>query len=103
MKVEWAKSSWQKFRGLMFRKEIQKPLVLVLNKESRAGASIHMMFMRFPIDAVFLNKNKKVVDIARVLWPWVLNYTPKAPAKYVVEMKAGGAKRIRIGQKLKLE
>ena len=103
MKVEWARTPWQKFKGLMLRKEVKKPLVLVIERESRFGASIHMMFMRFPIDAVFLDRHKKVVDIAHVLWPWTFNYTPKVPAKYVVEMKAGGAKRIKIGHGMKLD
>ena len=101
MKVEWARTPWQKFKGLMLRKEVKRPLVLVMDRESRLGASIHMMLMRFPIDAVFLDGDKKVVDIAR-LEPWVFNYTPKKPAKYVVEMKAGTAK-FKIGEKLELE
>ncbi|MFC2174399.1 DUF192 domain-containing protein [archaeon] len=101
MKVEWATTPWQKFLGLMFRKEVKKPLVLVLGKESRMGASIHMMFMRFPIDAVFLDTERKVVDTA-TLRPWALNYTPKKPAKYVVEMKAGTANH-KLGATVKLE
>ena len=101
MKVEWARTPWQKFKGLMLRKEVKRPLVLVMDRESRLGASIHMMFMRFPIDAVFLDGDKRVVDIAR-LEPWALNYTPKKAAKYVVEMKAGTAK-FKIGEKLELE
>jgi len=101
MRVDWARTPWQKFMGLMLRKEVEKPLVLVLDKESRLGASIHMMFMRFPIDAVFLDKNKRVVDIA-TLRPWAFNYTPKKAAKYVVEMRAGTA-RFRMGQRVELE
>lgn len=60
-----------------------------------------MMFVRFPIDAVFLDENEKVVDIA-TLNPWTINYTPKKPAKYVVEMKAGTA-NYKLGEKLHLE
>ncbi len=101
MKCEWATTTSQKMLGLMFRKEVKKPLVLVLGKESRLGSSIHMMFMRIPIDAVFLDKEKKVVDVV-TLKPWVINYTPKKPAKYVVEMKAGTAK-FKLGQKLELQ
>jgi len=101
MIVEWAKTPWQKFMGLMLRKELKKPMVLVMERESRLGASIHMMFMRFPIDAVFLDKDKRVVDIAH-LRPWAFNYTPKRAAKYVVEMRMGTAK-FEIGEKLELE
>jgi len=101
MKCEWATTTNQKMLGLMFRKEIERPLVLVLDNETRLGASIHMCFMRFPIDAVFLDSERKVVD-KTTLKPWALNYTPKKPAKYVVEMAAGTAK-FKTGQKLALE
>ena len=102
MKVEWATSPWQKFVGLMFRKKLKKPLVLVLVVESRWMASIHTMFMRFPIDLVFLDSKKRVVDVARNVKPWRMNIVPKKPAKYVVEMKAGTAKQ-KLGAKVKLE
>jgi uncharacterized membrane protein (UPF0127 family) len=102
MKVEWARSAREKILGLMFRKEMKRPLVLELPAEMRVGASIHMMFVRFPIDAVFLDKHRRVVDVAKNLRPWTLNYTPKKAAKYVLEMKAGTAK-YRVGDKVKLE
>ncbi len=101
MKVEWAKSPREKILGLMFRKRIVRPLVLELPREMRIGASIHMMFVRFPIDAVFLDSKFKVVDIA-TLRPWTLNYTPKKAAKYILEMKAGAAK-FKTGDTVKLE
>lgn len=34
--------------------------------------SIHMFFMKFPIDVLFLNKNMKIVKICRRLMPWKL-------------------------------
>ena len=101
MMVDWAKTPLQKMMGLMFQKKLERPLVLVLGRESRVGASIHMMFMRFPIDAVFLDTEKKVVDKV-TLKPWALNYTPKKAAKYVVEMKVGTAK-CKVGDKVVLE
>ncbi len=101
MKVEWATTPWQKFKGLMLRRDVKRPLVLVLDRESRLGASIHMMFMRFPIDAVFLDNDMRVVDKV-TLEPWAFNYTPKRPAKYVVEMKAGSAE-FKLGEKVELE
>jgi hypothetical protein len=102
VKCEWARTPWKKMLGLMFRPGVTTPLVLEVGSESRIGASIHMMFMRFPIDAVFLDKHCRVVDKA-TLKPWTLNYTPKKPAKYVVEMRAGTAKALRLGQRLTLE
>jgi len=103
MKVEWALTPLEKMKGLMFRKSLNKPLVLVLNSPSRYGASIHMGFMKFPIDVVFLDSKKKIVDIALNVRPWTANVTPKKPAKYIVEMKKGTAKRLKIGKTLKIE
>lgn len=102
MKVEWARTPWKKFLGLMFRKSIRRPLVLELVAESRWLATIHTLFMRFPIDLVFLDSERRVVDIVRDVGPWRMHIVPKRPAKYVVEMRAGTAK-YRKGQRLRLE
>ncbi len=99
--MEWARTAREKILGLMFRRRIVKPLVLELPAEMRVGASIHMMFVRFPIDAVFLDKKFRVVDIAKSLKPWTLNYTPKKAAKYILEMEAGGCKYA-VGDTVKL-
>jgi len=47
-----------------------------------------MLFVFFPIDVIFLNSKKKVVD-KTTLNPWQLNYTPKIPSKYVIELPKG--------------
>ena len=46
----------------------------------RLGASVHMLFVFFPLDLVFLDKNKRVVDKKEGFRPFSLNYTPKKPA-----------------------
>ncbi|MCK4327732.1 MAG: DUF192 domain-containing protein [Candidatus Diapherotrites archaeon] len=102
MKVEWATTPWQKFMGLMFRKKLGRPMALVLAVESRWMAAIHTLFMRFPIDLVFLDSERRVVDVVKNVKPWRLNIVPKKPAKYVVEMRAGAAK-YKLGMKVKLE
>ncbi|PJA16774.1 MAG: hypothetical protein COX63_03110, partial [Candidatus Diapherotrites archaeon CG_4_10_14_0_2_um_filter_31_5] len=60
-----------------------------LEKEGKINSSIHMLFVFYPIEVVYLNKEKKVVDIKLNLKPWALNYTPKKPAKYFIEFLAG--------------
>ena len=52
-----------------------------------------------PIDIVFLDAQKKVVDKTS-LRPWMLNYTPKKAAKYFVEMPTGNADKIKLGDLL---
>jgi uncharacterized protein len=85
--VKFAKTYAQKTKGLIFEKpdHFNYALIFEFSKETRHKASLHMMFMRFPIGVLFLNKEKKVVDIAE-LKPWQLNYTPKQKAKYAIEM-----------------
>lgn len=84
--------------GLMFRSK--KPdfgLVFVFNRELRAD--LHMLFVFFPIDVLFLDKNKKVVDIKKNFKPF--GYcAPKAKAMFVVEMPVGLLKNTVVGDKI---
>ena len=100
-KVRHAKTSWQRTKGLMFEdlKQFDYALVFDFPKESKIGTSLHMIFVFFPIDVLFLDKEKKVVDKV-TLMPFTPNYTPKKAAKYVIEMPRGKAKKVKIGSKL---
>ena len=98
-KVEHADHDLKRFLGLMFRKGFDGAMVFHLDMETTILASVHMLFMRFPIDVLFLDSKKRVVDKAR-LRPWALNYTPKRPARFVVEMRAGRAKGIKLGDRV---
>ena len=89
--VEIADSLYKRALGLMFRKTQEKPLVLELPYESRLNASIHCLFMRMPIDVLFLDEEKRVVDKATNVRPWTFNVTPRKAAKFVVEFPAGDA------------
>ncbi len=101
-KTRNAKTFFQKFVGLMFEneKKFDYGLIFFLESESKINATIHMLFVFFPIDVVYLNKNKKVVDIVKNLKPFALSFTPKKASKYFVELPAGKAKNISIGDKL---
>ena len=43
--------------------------------------------MKFPLDIIFADADKMIVDMVSIE-PWK-TYTPKAPAKYVIEMEEG--------------
>ena len=89
-RVVLADGAWKRFKGLMLEspKKFDYALVMDMGFESAWRSSIHMLFMRFPIQAVFLDRQKIVVDQI-VLHPWTFNYTPKKPARYVVEIPQG--------------
>ena len=97
-KTRFAKTPWQRTKGLMFEdaRKFDYALIFEFPRESKLGASLHMIFVFFPIDVLFLDSKKKVVDKA-TLAPFIPNYTPKAPAKYVIEMPMGKAAKTKIG------
>ncbi|MEL7670545.1 DUF192 domain-containing protein [Methanobacterium sp.] len=85
---EIADTFFSRLRGTMFKKELKRGLILKLpSSRSRSGSAIHMFFVRFPLDIIFADVDKKVVDIISID-PWK-TYTPKNPAKYVIEMEKG--------------
>ena len=51
--------------------------------------AIHMFFMRFAIDAVYLDKQKRVVKVVSNLKPWRISGSIKAHS--VLEVPAGTA------------
>jgi len=54
--------------GLMFRQALEPGLGMWIAPCS----GIHMFFMRFPIDAVFLDRQRRVVRVCPNLKPWRL-------------------------------
>lgn len=83
-----ANSFFSRFKGLMMVKNLERGLILKLPSDrSRRASGIHMFFMRIPLDVVFADSDKKVVDIV-TLDPWT-TYTPVAPARYVIELEKG--------------
>lgn len=84
--------------GFMFRfKKPDHALVFIFNKEVRAD--LHMLFVFFPIDVLFLDKDKRVVDIKKNFKPFNY-YAPKAKAMYVVELPVEVVGKTAIGDKI---
>jgi uncharacterized membrane protein (UPF0127 family) len=57
-----------------------------------------MLFVFFPLDVVFLNAKKEVVDV-REAFPFKSLITPKKKAKYIIEMNKG-ENVLKIGDKV---
>jgi uncharacterized protein len=98
-KVQLADQFWSRLKGLLGRKELEESEGLIIYPCS----SIHCFGMQFPIDAVFLDENKKIIKVAE-------NMPSKARAsakggKYVLELKAGMVlkKQIRAGDYLEFK
>lgn len=104
-RVSDGRSLWQRFRGLMLRPPLPDDEGLWL-----PTASIHMMFMRFPIDALFLSRAeasglRRVLAVRMDLQPWTGLVLPVADAEGVVELPAGTLRRFGVapGDRVVLE
>jgi hypothetical protein len=91
-----ADTALTRMRGLLGRRELPSGEGILLNPAS----SVHMAFMRFPIDAVFLDRDMRVVKVASDLRPWRL--AGSKGAKSVLEIPAGEARRrgLSVGDRL---
>jgi uncharacterized membrane protein (UPF0127 family) len=97
--VAVADGLWSRFVGLMGRPELPAGEGLCI----RPCSSIHMFFMRFPIDAVFVDRDGRVLRIYRELRPWRITGIVRR-AKAVLELPAGStaASGVDVGQTLTL-
>jgi len=93
-----AETPLTRMKGLLGRRDLPRGEGLLL----RPASSIHMFFMRFPIDAVWLDGDLTVLNVCRGLAPW--RTARCRGAKAVLELPAGEAGRrgIRPGDRLVL-
>jgi uncharacterized protein len=86
-RVVVADRAHRRMRGLLGRKYLRQGEGMVL----RPGWSIHTAFMRFPIDAVFLDADQVVIKIEHEVGPW--RTVSCRGAREVVELSAGECQR----------
>jgi uncharacterized protein len=91
-----AETPLARMQGLLGRAGLEEGEGILL----RPASSIHMWFMRFPIDAVFLDEEDRVLRIVSGLKPW--RVASCGGAKAVVELAAGECERtgLRTGDRL---
>jgi uncharacterized membrane protein (UPF0127 family) len=82
--LELASSSWSRFVGLMGRPSLERGRGLWIEPCN----SIHMFFMRFPIDVLFLDRQRRVKKVMLELKPWRVSPIVFG-ARTVVELPAG--------------
>lgn len=97
LEIEIAESFLSRLRGLMGRSRLAEGRGLLLAPCN----SIHMLFMRFAIDVIYLDKEFCIKKIARNVRPWFgMSFCFGAWA--ALEMTSGEAQRLKlaVGQKL---
>jgi uncharacterized membrane protein (UPF0127 family) len=96
--VEVAVTRRARRKGLLGRDGFGSSCALIL----APCAAIHTMFMRFDIDAVFVDDDGRAVKVVRKLAPWRI--AADATAHAVVEMPAGSLDEldVAVGDRLYL-
>jgi uncharacterized membrane protein (UPF0127 family) len=97
----WCASFLCRLRGLMFRRALPagEGLLFVNGGESVSNASIHMLFMRFNIGVVWMDRTGQVVD-TRLAKVWRPVYAPKRAAQYYLEANVDILDRVKVGDVL---
>ncbi|WP_238709273.1 DUF192 domain-containing protein [Natronorubrum halophilum] len=97
--VDIADSLLSQTRGLMFRRSVPDDYALVFQFETAKTRDVHMLFVRFPVDAVWVVDN--VVQRVERLRPW--RSFAREECDLIVELPAGTAAAVEPGDRLVLE
>ncbi|HEY8679208.1 MAG TPA: DUF192 domain-containing protein [Candidatus Dormibacteraeota bacterium] len=87
--LEVASNIWTRGMGLMGRARLPEKGGLLIH----GCNGIHMMFMRFPIDAVFVDKRGTVIRGYERVRPWIGMVPLVWHADKVAELPAGAIRR----------
>jgi uncharacterized membrane protein (UPF0127 family) len=93
--AELAVTDEERQQGLMHREKIDSDQGMLFIFEEEDKHSFWMKNMKFSIDILWLDRDKRIVHIERKLPPCKSvpcpSYSPLIPAMYVLELKAGSA------------
>ncbi len=95
-----ARTFWTRLRGLLGTRSLGPGQGLLLEPCN----SIHMFFMSYPIDALYLDAENRVLRVVPALAPWRVGPTIHR-ARRVLELPAGHAARcgVQVGDRLALD
>ncbi len=98
--VSFADTPLKRIKGLLGRKDFHRGQALII----KPCNAIHTFFMRFPIDALFVDRNYKVVQTIAYLKPFRLT-SIYFKASLVIELPSGTiqATPTEVGDQLTLE
>ena len=92
-----AERTFERMKGLLGRASLDPTKGMLI----RPCSSIHMWFMRFPIDAAFLDKDLQVLKIHRNLKPWQIALARRGTTS-VLEEAAGELEDVKTEDTLEL-
>ncbi len=95
-----AKNFFPRFMGLMGKKNLSEGSCLIITPCN----SIHMFFMKIPLDIIFIDKNSKVLHIIESIKPWRISKIIRN-SHSVIELPVGTLSKSKttIGDQLIIE
>jgi uncharacterized membrane protein (UPF0127 family) len=106
--VEVADTFYKRYGGLSFRVYLEQDKGMVFPFERERDYPFWMKNMNFPLDIIFINKEKEVRFIAPDVQPCVTEQCPNIragePIMYVLELNAGtaGEMNLKVGDVLEM-
>jgi uncharacterized membrane protein (UPF0127 family) len=94
-RLRFARSLASRTRGLLGRTSLPPGEGLAFRERS-----IHMFFMRMPLDIVFCDADLRIVRVVHELRPWRMAGSRRA--RYVLELGPGEARRLGLEPGLQL-
>ena len=98
VQVEVADSPLEQQRGLMDRMYLSEDHGMIFVYQDSHVRTFWMKNTLLPLDMIFFDASKKIVDIKKNVQPCRQDpceiYPSKKPAQYVLEMKSGSADRL---------
>ncbi len=88
----------KRLKGLMFTSALPIGHGLMITPCQQ----IHTQFMQYAVDVMFVDADGKVIHIERAMRPWRFTKFFKA-AKYVLEVNAGEAEKVNVGDQLTIQ
>ncbi|UCH95282.1 MAG: DUF192 domain-containing protein [Candidatus Aminicenantes bacterium] len=98
--VEIADTPRKIMKGMMFRESIPDDFGMLFVDEIEEYKGFWMKNCRVPLDIIYLDKNKQVINIHFNVPPCKREpckiYQPKRPARYVLELRGNRAKELNL-------
>ena len=97
-RVELADSMWKRMRGLLGR----AGMAADEGMRFEPASSLHMLFMRFAIDVVYVDRNERVVKLVRNFRPWRFSWARGARTAYELPVGSIDRSGVAVGDLLEL-
>jgi uncharacterized membrane protein (UPF0127 family) len=105
LRLEIADTDAEQARGLSWRASLPRDQGMLFVFASSGNPCFWMKDMRFDLDLIWLDADKRVVGVERGLRPatYPRSFCPSRPVRYVIELNSGGASAMAVSNGMLLD